>query len=81
MSFDHFKINKDKIRGDGSDDVGKFRITGSIEHDHKVVFVKKYIGKHSVNYHGHYSKEDKSIEGSWEVSGMTGAFKITKVGK
>ena len=81
MTFDNFKVKKDKIRGSGSDGVGEFKIKGSLNDDQEVTFVKQYIGQHAVNYTGKYSKDDKTVEGDWEVSGYTGTFKITKVGK
>ena len=47
------KHGGDKIKGSGSDDVGKFKIKGHFDkHSSEVKFEKEYIGKHTVVYHG-----------------------------
>ena len=41
------------IRGSGSDIIGLFTLTGTIE-DGKVAILKQYLGQHSVDYLGTY---------------------------
>ena len=67
------------VKGDGSDKVGKFRVTGrySIE-DGKCRWTKTYLGEHSLYYQGY--NEGKGIWGNWEMtSAWRGGFHIWPV--
>jgi len=79
MHFRKLKLgpdNGDKIKGKGKDEVGKFKIKGHFNaHTGEVRFEKKYKGKHSVDYKGHFRGSD--VVGQWSVSGVTGNFHLT----
>lgn len=63
------------LSGVGDDDVGPFVIRGQYDVlTLEVHWTKTYIGRHSVFYKGY--GEPARIWGTWELSGMTGGFKI-----
>ncbi|HEX3151381.1 MAG TPA: hypothetical protein VHR66_25100 [Gemmataceae bacterium] len=68
-----------RMSGEGRDRVGKFTIEGSYEvTDGKCDFVKRYVKRHAVRYHGF--NESKGIWGTWEMNWAgataTGGFHI-----
>jgi hypothetical protein len=67
------------MAGSGRDRVGTFTIEGAYQLvDGKCDWLKEYVGKHAVNYHGF--NEGQGIWGAWELAhdGMTatGGFHI-----
>ena len=65
--------------GSGRDWVGAFNIDGAYQlNDGLCVFVKQYVGKHTVGYRGF--NEGKGIWGTWELTDgghkFTGGFHI-----
>jgi hypothetical protein len=55
------------IQGQGVDIVGPFTISGQVDPSNgHVIFVKQYLGKHSVRYHGEPDGEG-SIHGRWLI--------------
>lgn len=78
MRFDHFNINKGIIKGKGNDVVGEFTIEGNVERNGQSRFVKKYTGKHSVQYDGLLTY--KEINGRWSMPeyGIGDGFQIVK---
>ena len=53
MSFDNMQINLDgSISGAGSDAIGDFNISGTMEGNGTFTFDKAYEGAHTVNYKG-----------------------------
>lgn len=73
MTFTMFSaILGGPVSGAGSDGVGTFHISGSVDQSGNVRFVKQYDGKHSVNYTGTLSGDQ--INGQWELQGMQDAF-------
>lgn len=80
MTFTMFSaILGGPVTGSGSDAVGAFYISGSVDSNGTVKFVKQYEGKHSVNYTGTLSGD--KIAGSWELNGTKDTFEITKQAK
>jgi hypothetical protein len=64
-----------KMRGEGSDDIGRFAIHGSFNGaTSEASWTKAYIGMHSVQYAGIYS--GRSICGNWTLYGGSGGFWI-----
>lgn len=68
-----------KMTGSGRDRVGEFVIDGTYQlADGLCLFVKKYVGKHTVGYRGF--NEGKGIWGAWELTmygiKATGGFHI-----
>eukprot|EP00741_Cyanophora_paradoxa_P011267 tig00020554_g10884.t1 len=60
-----------KIRSDGTDPVGRFEINGEYDaNSREVRFEKRYIGKHSVEYHGF--SDGVRIIGEWEIKNQRG---------
>ena len=64
-------FNQGSMVGSGRDRYGAFSIDGAYQlSDGLCVWVKQYIGKHSLHYRGY--NEGKGIWGTWEWSGETG---------
>ncbi|MGO4886067.1 MAG: hypothetical protein ACLP59_35365 [Bryobacteraceae bacterium] len=64
-----------KIRGEGVDDVAAFLIDGLFNGaTSEAIWNKTYIGMHTVQYAGIYSR--RSICGDWTLLGSTGGFWI-----
>jgi hypothetical protein len=71
----HLTFALGKMTGDGSDDVGPFRIQGTYDTtNHECNWIKQYIGRHSVSYRGF--REGKGIWGTWQLSRVRGGFHI-----
>jgi hypothetical protein len=68
------------MRGDGSDDIGKFIIQGRFDLKKKEFWwTKQYVGRHSVFYKG-FKDGFKGIWGTWEIGPKDrGGFKIWPV--
>jgi len=64
------------IRGSGTDMIGLFALTGTIE-EGKVAIVKQYLGQHSVDYFGTYDGEG-TMHGNWRI-GLFGSKRTIKV--
>jgi len=63
------------LSGVGDDDVGPFVIKGRYDGETlEEHWTKTYLGRHSVFYKGY--GESARIWGTWELSSMTGGFKI-----
>ena len=54
-----------KIKGEGSDTVGKFSITGKIDSRNNVKFEKQYFSAHNITYEGQISHQWNAIKGFW----------------
>lgn len=64
-----------RVRGDGGDDVGPFRISGVVHPDRKANWTKTYPGSHDVQYQGYV--ELGGIWGTWAIRhDSTGGFRI-----
>ena len=60
------RFSMGKMTGTGSDRVGNFDVDGKYElSDGKCEWIKKYVGKHSVDYRGF--NEGKGIWGTWTI--------------
>ena len=63
-----------QVRGEGTDYVGPWVATGTYdEKSGDCSWVKKYVGKHSVTYHGQCTSN--GIQGNWKIL-STGPFHI-----
>ena len=68
------------ISGQGSDDIGKFTISGKIEPNDSFAFTKQYVGKHSVAYSGSVQWGDlPSLQGQWHLGGQSDGFMLSPV--
>ena len=64
-----------KIKGEGTDYVGPWVAHGEYDLETGICsWVKQYIGKHQVIYHGKIG--ENGIMGHWEISFITGEFHI-----
>jgi hypothetical protein len=64
-----------RITGGGSDDLGKFVISGRFNSkDGTCHWAKMYVGMHDVYYKGY--REKRGIWGTWEITFATGGFHI-----
>ncbi len=61
-------VAETRIYGAGTDDVGPFEVEGRIPARSDVVLRKRYIGRHTVRYHG-FLEEGYGIWGRWLWSG------------
>lgn len=69
-----------KVSGDGSDDIGRFAITGRFdETSGECYWTKAYIAGHEVYYRGF--REGKGIWGVWELPNESGGFHIWPLGQ
>lgn len=68
------KFNGSAITGSGEDCVGAFTLLGTVE-GASVVLLKRYVGKHYVDYFGAYDGEG-TMHGDWEIDGMKGPWMI-----
>jgi len=67
------------VSGDGSDDIGRFVITGRFEETNgECYWTKAYIAGHHVCYRGF--RERKGIWGLWELPDESGGFNIWPLG-
>ena len=63
------------ISGDGSDDIGRFFVTGHFDETNgECSWTKTYIGGHDVFYGGF--REGKGIWGLWELPNESGGLHI-----
>jgi hypothetical protein len=71
----HLTFANGRISGDGSDDIGRFAITGKYDAaTHDCHWVKQYLGQHAVHYEG--GGEQRGIWGIWKLMGWRGGFHI-----
>ena len=57
-----------RISGEGSDDIGRFLISGKYDDaSHDCHWVKQYLGRHAVHYQG--GGEKRGIWGTWNKIG------------
>ena len=79
LLFKSVKVKPDgDVSGVGSDDVGSFTITGSIE-GHTVKFEKKYDDEgvdHIVEYRGFINSDLTRMKGDWNIGDVNGRFKL-----
>jgi hypothetical protein len=66
-----------KIFAQGWDMVGEFEFTGTLTQDHIYLF-KKYIGKHSIEYHG-VSIGEGIYTGDWTCWGAVGGKWLIRI--
>ena len=67
------------INGEGTDYVGPWVARGHYDTDTGVcVWVKQYLGLHSVTYSGNASSD--GIRGDWQISASSGPFHIWPLG-
>lgn len=65
------------ILGSGSDSIGSFTISGTLQPNSELSFIKQYTDAHAVNYNGSLSSRG-TIKGSWEIpETCAGEFRIT----
>lgn len=62
------------VTGIGVDGIGNFSIKGTVSKTDEVVFVKQYIGKHSVDYKGNLSKNGREMSGMYNVGTLHDSF-------
>ena len=68
------------VSGDGSDDIGRFVVTGSFHGTNdECYWTKRYIGAHDVYYRGF--REGNGIWGLWELPSESGGFHIWPLGQ
>ena len=71
----HLDFSHDQVRGEGTDFVGPWQLSGNLPGDNRVRWCKQYLGRHRVDYQGVISGQ--SIRGTWEIGyGMGGVFQI-----
>jgi hypothetical protein len=71
----HLTFARNRIAGEGNDDIGVFFIRGKYDTISKECYwTKTYPGSHDVYYRGF--REGKGIWGKWEFAGTTGGFHI-----
>ncbi|MCA9132325.1 MAG: hypothetical protein KDA45_04195 [Planctomycetales bacterium] len=63
------------IEGHGVDVVAPFSLTGLLRPDGTVQIVKQYLGRHTVQYVGHYDGEG-TLFGQWGIGGCRGDWSI-----
>ena len=56
----------ERVSGSGHDMVGVFRFEGTIDAQGRVAMVKRYFGKHNVDYVGTYDGEGL-LQGQWRM--------------
>ena len=68
-------ISEQGVWGSGCDEIGRFQCSGSVNGD-TVKFEKRYLGQHSVRYHGHW--DGQQIKGKWNIgsTGDCGRFQL-----
>jgi len=63
----HLTFANGQMTGDGSDDIGRFRIKGRYDATTREChWTKSYLGAHDVFYRGF--REGKGIWGTWEIN-------------
>ncbi len=63
------------LKGEGTDYVGPWHIQGNFDAQGNIEWVKQYLGKHRVRYHGAYNEQ--GIRGEWLIHGvLAGPFHI-----
>jgi hypothetical protein len=68
MSFILMSLSGSEVEGEGMDDVGAFKWTGSIEKSGKFDLIKTYLAEdYGVNYKG--LVKGKKITGIWDIGG------------
>jgi hypothetical protein len=70
------RISGGKISGSGTDIVGLFTFTGTISEGGAVAMIKKYLGKHQVEYLGSYDGEG-TMFGEWRIGPVKDRWLIT----
>jgi hypothetical protein len=69
-----------KLSGDGSDDLGRFVVSGQFDDTNgECYWTKTYIGGHAVYYRGF--REGRGIWGLWELPTESGGFHIWPLGE
>ena len=70
-----------KIFGAGTDDIGKYEISGRVDPKNCFCFTKQYIGAHSVSYSGSvHWKKMPTLQGNWVLGGgQTDSFELKPV--
>jgi hypothetical protein len=65
--MEHLRIEFDNgnLRGSGTDIIGPFAMTGTIE-EGDVAIIKQYLGQHGVDYLGTYDGEG-TTQGLWRI--------------
>lgn len=76
MSFTALIVKDGAVLGNGTDEVGDFNIVGHYNLT-KVKFIKKYHGKHTVEYRGLFDGPNK-IQGKWSIGGTSDDFTLEK---
>jgi len=67
------------VSGEGTDCIGPFTFQGRYDAAGHVAMMKKYIGRHSVNYEGTYDGEG-TIFGRWSIgASWSGPFALSPV--
>jgi hypothetical protein len=65
-----------RVEGEGADVIGRFTFRGEYDASGAVTLVKKYVGRHSVLYHGRYDGEG-TILGEWSIGVVRGPFALS----
>jgi len=68
------KFSGAAITGSGVDMIGRFTLIGTVE-GASVVLLKRYVGRHYVDYFGTYDGEGM-MHGHWEIDGLRGPWMI-----
>ena len=67
MKSFELRFDRGEVRGSGKDVVGKFTVEGTYDTlSGRILFIKRYIGKHQVMYEGEPDGEGK-ILGKWKI--------------
>ena len=68
------------VSGQGSDDIGRYTISGKMETSNSFAFTKQYVGAHSVAYSGTVQWGDlPKLQGLWQLGGQSGGFMLYPV--
>ena len=69
-----------KIFGAGTDDIGKYEISGCVDPKNCFCFTKQYIDAHSVSYSGSvHWKKMPTLQGNWVLGDQTDSFELKPV--
>lgn len=67
MTFAYLEFDsRGKISGKGTDEIADFNISGLMQPNGEVQFIKQYVGMHAVNYKGY--RTNNVIRGNWSIA-------------
>ena len=79
VRFSFFRLMHGSIMGQGDDVVGAFTIAGSYTPAGACEFIKRYVGKHKVNYRGSIAVGHGGLctmDGTWSIRAIHDKFRL-----